>query len=133
MSRDNVEVVRQFKEAINARDADAWAELVAPDFEFRSVFLSVEGRVYRGPEDGRLYLADLAEAFERVHIEIEEQRDLGNGRVLTRMCVRARGKGSGVQTEVPLISIAEVIDGKIATYKTYLDPAEALEAAGLSE
>lgn len=36
MAQDNVDVVRQFYEAYNARDESRWAPLLTSDFEFRS-------------------------------------------------------------------------------------------------
>ena len=50
MSEENVEVVRRFIDAINRGDVDAWAAVVAPELEFQSLFVGIEGRTYRGPE-----------------------------------------------------------------------------------
>ena len=129
MSQADVEAVRRFKYSINSRDAALWGELVAPDFEFRSVFVGVEGRIYRGPEGGKTYLDDLADAMEYVQIEIREQRDLGDGRVLTVMVVHTRGRESGAETATPLASIARVEDGRLVAYQSFRDVAEALAAA----
>ena len=44
-----------------------------------------------------------------------------------------RGKGSGAETETPMGSVVDFQNGKVIRVRTYLDPNEALEAAGLSE
>jgi ketosteroid isomerase-like protein len=131
MSQDNVELVRRAFEAVNRPDADAWAAVVGSDFEFRSIFTGLEGRVYRGPQGAQPYFADLAEAWEHFQIELEDLRDLGDGRVLTRQRVRARGRASGAKTDVRVGSVAEVRAGKVIAIQTYGDPAQARRAAGV--
>jgi ketosteroid isomerase-like protein len=77
-------------------------------------------------------LRDLNEAFGEIHIEISEIRDLGD-RLVAIGRIRVRGKASGAETETPLALLTEVENGKTISIRGYLDPAEALEAAGLSE
>ena len=45
----------------------------------------------------------------------------------------ARGRGSGVDVEVPVAHVLRFYGGKCLGYVSYHDRAEALEAAGLSE
>ena len=61
-----------------------------------------------------------------------EVRDLGE-RVVAIGHLRARGKESGAITESALAWIVEFKSGKVIRVREYLDPKEALEAAGLSE
>lgn len=49
MAQGDLEVVRRFYDAYNARDAAAWSSLIADEFQFQSAFVGVEGRVYEGP------------------------------------------------------------------------------------
>jgi len=70
VSEENVEVVRRFIDAINRRNADDWAAVVAPELEFQSLFVGIEGRTYRGPESGRRYFGDLADAWDSFHVDI---------------------------------------------------------------
>jgi ketosteroid isomerase-like protein len=44
-----------------------------------------------------------------------------------------RGKGSGVEAEIRCAYVWRFRGGKVVYCKSYVDPAEALEAAGLSE
>jgi ketosteroid isomerase-like protein len=75
---------------------------------------------------------DLAEAFAEVEIETPEIRDLGD-RIVATGRIRTRGKESGAESQSPFGYLAEVKDGKAIRVRAYLDPNEALEAAGLSE
>jgi ketosteroid isomerase-like protein len=133
MSEENVEIVRRFIDAINRRDADAWAAVVAPELEFQSVFGGIEGRTYRGPESGRRYFGDLADAWDSFHVEIEDTVVLGGDRVLASARYQGRGKASGAETETHIWAINVVRGGKIVSVQTYLEQDAALEAAGLEE
>jgi ketosteroid isomerase-like protein len=133
MSEENVEVVRRFIDAINRRDADDWAAAVAPELEFQSLFVGIEGRTYRGPESGRRYFGDLADAWDTFHVEIEETVDLGGDRVLASVRYQGRGKASRADTEAHAWGINVVRGGKVVSVQTYLNRDAALEAAGLRE
>ncbi len=133
MSEENVEVVRRFIDAINRRNADDWAAVVAPELEFQSLFVGIEGRTYRGPESGRRYFGDLADAWDSFHVEIEDSVDLGGDRVLTSARYQGRGKASRAETEAHIWAVNVVRDGKVVSARTYLNRDAALEAAGLRE
>ena len=44
-----------------------------------------------------------------------------------------RGRGSGAATESLIVTMVDFKNGKAIQVRTYLDPNEVLEAAGLSE
>jgi hypothetical protein len=46
--------------------------------------------------------------------------------------IRVRGRGSGVETEVPSAIIARFRDGRMIEFKDYGEHAAALRAAGLA-
>jgi ketosteroid isomerase-like protein len=133
MTQENVEIVRRFIDAINRGDVDDWAAVVAPELEFQSLFVGIEGRTYRGPESGRRYFGDLADAWDAFHVEIEETVDLGGDRVLASVRYQGRGKVSRADTEAHVWGINLVRGDKIVSVQTYLNRADALEAAGLRE
>jgi ketosteroid isomerase-like protein len=110
-------------------------ELLDPEIEWHSALLmSLEGEaaVYRGHEGIRTFFGDLDELFDRVHAEYPEIRDLGD-RVFGIGRIRMRGKGSGAETESPIVTVVDLKNGKATQVRTYLDPKQALEAAGLTE
>jgi ketosteroid isomerase-like protein len=53
--------------------------------------------------------------------------------VVTCHHVRARGKGSGIELEFDMAYLWRLRGSKITYCKSFREPAEALEAAGLSE
>jgi ketosteroid isomerase-like protein len=94
--------------------------------------LGGEATVYRGHEGAREMFRDVYGAFAEIHFEFPEIRDLGD-RVVALGRMRARGKESGAETESRWASVVEFTNGKALVIPTYLEPKEALEAAGLSE
>ena len=88
--------------------------------------------MYRGHEGVREWLRDLYETLSEFHAEYPDIRDLGD-RTVAIGRVRARGSASEVEIESPHATVAEFKNGKGIRIRTYLDPKEALEAAGLSE
>ena len=76
-------------------------------------------------------------ALAEFQLEISEIRDLG-ARVLAIGLARIRGKASRVPAESPFCLLTESKgergkDTRVTRLRTYLDPKEALEAAGLRE
>ena len=135
MSRENVEAFKRATEAANRGDLEAALEEFDPGVEWHPALLvSLEGEeaVYRGHEGIRQLYGDLNELFEKLRWEYSEIRDLGD-RVIAIGHFRMRGKGSGAETEAPIGSVVDFKNGKAIQVRTYLDPNEALEAAGLSE
>lgn len=72
------------------------------------------------------------EVFAEFAVEYSEARDVGDKLVAIGV-LRARGKQSGAAMESPLATVVEFKDGKGIRVRTFLDPDEALESAGLLE
>ncbi|HKH14499.1 MAG TPA: nuclear transport factor 2 family protein [Solirubrobacterales bacterium] len=135
MSQENVETFKRAADAYNRRDIDALLRELDPEVEWRSAILMPlgrEARVHRGDQSVREGLRDLYEALSEFHVEYSEIRDLSD-RIVGIGRVRIRERHRGVEIESPLISVIDVKDGKGIRVWNYLDPKEALEAAGLSE
>ena len=88
--------------------------------------------MYRGHQGVREGVRDGQEAFSEIQAEPSEVRDLGE-RVLAIGHLRACGRESGAITESAIAWIVEFKGGKVIRVREYLDPEEALKAAGLSE
>jgi ketosteroid isomerase-like protein len=80
----------------------------------------------------RIVLQDIFETFADFRFEFSEVRDLGD-RILVVGEMRGRGTESGVEIESPWAFLIPFRNGKATHVRVYLDPKEALEAAGLSE
>ena len=88
--------------------------------------------MYRGHEGVRELIRGTDETLGEIHVEFSTIRDMGD-RIVAIGHLRIRGKESGAETESPVGYMAELKDGKPIRIRTYLDPEEALEAAGLKE
>ena len=135
MSQENVEAFNRVVDAYNRRDVEAMVEGLDPEIEYHAalpMLLGGEATVYRGHEGVRRLFREIYDAFDEIHVEFSEVRDLGD-RVVAIGRIRMRGKGSGAETESPSGSVADYENGKAIRVWTYLDPKEAFQAAGLSE
>ena len=135
MSQENVESVRRVADAYNRRDVGAMLDELHPEIEWHpwlQVQLGGRATVYRGHRGVREGIRDGEDAFSEIRAEPSEVRDLGE-RVIAIGRLRARGKESGAITESAIAWIVEFKGGKVIRVREYLDPEEALEAAGLSE
>jgi ketosteroid isomerase-like protein len=135
MAQENVEAFKRGLDAGNRGDVETLLEELDPDVEWHSALhalLGGEQTVFRGHDGVREMLRDLNEAFDKIHIEISEIRDLGD-RLVAIGRTHTRGKASGVETDTPLAFVTELKNGKTILLRAYLDPKQALEAVGLSE
>jgi ketosteroid isomerase-like protein len=135
MSEENVEIVRQAVAAIGRGDADAFVALASPDVEWEdSVFWSETPRVYRGRAELREWFNQIfVEPWEGYHLEITEIIEAADDLVLVAGLATARGKDSGVETQMRSWQLTWFADGKPTRRKIFLTRAEALEAAELEE
>jgi ketosteroid isomerase-like protein len=131
MSHENVEVVRTFFEAWNARDMDAIRELYDSD----AVVRPPEGWPEPGPFVGR-------EMVMRQFQQMRDAWDTDAGEPLSdfidasdRVVVRTvwRGAGRGPESTMEFTIVFTLRKGRIVFPETFWDHAEALEAVGLSE
>jgi uncharacterized protein len=133
MSQENVEVVERLAPAFNSRDLIAFFELLDPDVEWVPLLAVLEGRVYRGHEEVRQWIEDLATDWEFFEVYYDELHDLGD-QVLALGGWRGRGRASGVDLgDRPATWLLDLRDGKVARLRTFTDRAEAIEAVGLRE
>jgi ketosteroid isomerase-like protein len=135
MSRENIEAIKRGVEAYNRRDVDAFLEIHDPDVEWHPALqpmLGGEATVYRGHEGVREAIRDLDEAFAEHQIVIADIRDLGD-QVVAIGHAHGRGKESGAETETPIGYLFDFRNGKVTRVVAFLDPNEALEAAGPRE
>jgi ketosteroid isomerase-like protein len=132
MSQQNVKVVRRaFSEFTIPGDPGPMVAASHPDFEMRLVSVGGGPATYRGEAGIRAFFRDVAESWESFRFEATEIRDLGEG-VLVLGQVRGCGRGSGVEVDDVWAWIVHLEDGRAVSLRGYLDPSEALAAAGLS-
>lgn len=128
----NAEVVRRFFDAYNARDENAWSDLIADDFSFESAFAGFKGRPYEGRSGFAQYFIDLEEAWSKFQVQADAIWDAGRDCVVADSRVSARGKGSGVEIDPSITVVYRLRDGRITEMETFSDRAAALDAVGLA-
>ena len=135
MSEENVEAFKRAVDAYNRREIDAFLEEFDPEAEWHSltqVMFGGEQAVFRGREGIREGVRDIDDALADMQVECVAVRDLGEVIVVDGR-VRGRGRASGAEVDSPINWVVEFRGGRVAQLRDFLDPAEALEAAGLSE
>ena len=135
MLKENVESFKRATELLNRRDIESFLEMLDPEVEWHPALVTLlegEATVYRGREEVRALLQDIFEAFADFRFEFSEIRDLGD-RILAVGEMRGRGTESGAEIESPWAFLIQFRNGKATHVRVYLDPKQALEAAGLSE
>ena len=91
----------------------------------------LEGGIGHGRDDINKMISQWVGTFDDWREEIEEIHDRGT-QVYVLAVQHGRGKGSGIEVEERHALIYEVKGDKIARMTMYGEPAEALEAVGLS-
>jgi ketosteroid isomerase-like protein len=133
MSQENVEIARRASEALERRNWDGMTDLFDPNVELHGTVGGLEeGKILRGLNQIiGAFDTELDEAWDEHRIEPQEFIDAGDQVVvLHREYQRSK---SGVELVVDTASILDVQDGRVARIQGYMNPAEALEAAGLRE
>jgi ketosteroid isomerase-like protein len=131
MSEGNVEVVERLIAALNAGDVDQYLALCTPDVEIVPPGAEIEG-AGRGEEGLRAYFSALAEAWPGYRIAVEQLGPLGGDRVLALTRADAVSPG-GFHADQPMASLYDFAGAKVRRIEVFIDRAEALKAAGLSE
>ena len=136
MSEENIDTILKAVEALNRRDADAFVAGASPDVAWETNPEMVGlGGIYHGRAGVREFFEQLfgLETWESIHVEVEEITEASDDRVLVGVHVKARGRGSGVPTELSLWQVFRFADGLITRRQAFWTRQEALEAAGLRE
>ena len=138
MSRENVELLRRFYEAFNARDYQTSLDLLAADVEYHELQGMPGARgmvgVYNGKEELTRWFMEFLGGWEPgFRNEPVETIELDNKRVLRIELWQGRGLRSAVDVEMRAVGLYTVREGKVACCRYFATKAEALEAVGLLE
>jgi ketosteroid isomerase-like protein len=137
MSRENVEVVGRFIEALGrVQGSDDWQPVLAeldPDVEIDDLDISLDTDLYRGQDRVRKWVGVWNEAWESWRVEDVQVRPVGEDRAIALFVMRVKGKGSGIELSRRAALVCSLRAGKIEKGAYYNDQRQALEAVGLSE
>ena len=131
MSRENVELVRRYTAAINAREVPE--DLLAPEFQVETVATAVTDGTYHGSEGLRQWISDFFDVLgEDGRYEIEPI-EAGDDYVVGKVSIAGSGAVSGAPMNLRHYGVVWIRDGKITRAVGYPDRRKALEAVGLRE
>lgn len=133
MSRENVEVVRQFIEAARSGGVDLIEAFVAvsdPSIEHTRLPAASGPDTYCGHDGVRRWFADMADIWREWRNEIEELAEVGVDTVAARVRFTGVGRDSGVAVDARLGLVCVLSEGKILRSRTYASGEAALEAVG---
>ena len=127
---EDIEVIRRAWAAASSDDEDGLVAQLHPDLVAVPFGATMEGEVYRGPEEIRAWWRDeIGDAWERFEVHPESFERIGN-RLLVTGRWKAEGIESGVTLEFPATWVLEVRDGKIVYWHTYTDAEQARRDVG---
>jgi ketosteroid isomerase-like protein len=129
MSQENVEIVREAHRSFDATGAPMWDRIDSNTEIFDHDIL--DAGTYRGREGLARWLSDYAESWGHYELHLERVIDAG-AKVVSLFRIRAVGAGSGVPVERDDAMVWTFHDGMLLRLDYFNDPAQALEAAGLS-
>jgi ketosteroid isomerase-like protein len=130
MQEENVALFWEWVEALNRLDREWILDHVTEDVEFVPLRAATEGS-FRGREGLGRFLKDTEESFDVFQGSISEVRTAGD-RVVGIGTIRIRGRGSGIETDVPTAAVVTFRDGLMTHFKDYGDRSAALAVAGLA-
>src|SRR5438128_3628232 len=139
MSEENAENLRAFWEAwtLITWTQEAWRRgeidmsLFDPDVTYEDTTLPDHvGETYRGHEGVVRATERWIEPYEGLLIELEQIVDAGD-RLVSIHRARAKARHTGIEFEGLLAYLWTFRDGKVTHFRSFRDPEQAMEAAGL--
>ena len=131
MSQENVEVIRAGYAAWARCDLDTWLETLHPAVEFQTSGLFPDlAPIYRGHRGMRSFWESMLAPWESFRLDVERIVE-GHECAAVAIHFRARGKGSGVLTDLRQGHALRFEVGRIVKVGAHASFEEALEAAGL--
>jgi ketosteroid isomerase-like protein len=106
----------------------AFLDLVDPDVEWVPLNAVLEGDVYRGHDGIRRFMTDVDEDIENMQVRAEEVLEVG-GHIVVYGAILGRGRGSGMDLELPIGWVMRVRDRRVDYLRAYPERADALSAA----
>jgi ketosteroid isomerase-like protein len=128
MSRENVEIVRDLYEAYLRGDGETARAAFHPEVEWDARH-QPDGRIYHGHAGIREFFRDWRSVWDNTSVQPEEFLDAGDQVVVITRETTSR---SGLEITEQHAEIYTLINCKVVRWRGYSDPADALDAAGLS-
>jgi hypothetical protein len=130
MSQENVDIVRQGIEQLNAEKLDL--SMFAPDVVLDNSNAAFDGAVYPGHDGVREWLSWARSMWKRQQIQPQEFIPAGEDQVIVRVRLVSVGRDD-VETVAHGAALMTVREEKMTQLKTFQSKAEALKAVRLSK
>jgi ketosteroid isomerase-like protein len=134
MSQENVDVIRQGWDAWLRGDLPRLFRNFDPEIVWdTSHFHDWPEPAYHGIEGVERFLNEWLNVWDDYEVGVEDVMAVPDGRVVTLVRQRGKGRSSGLAMDMQMAQIATLRDGKVTRLDNYEDRDEALEAVGLGE
>jgi ketosteroid isomerase-like protein len=131
MSQENVELVQRMLDAWDSGDLSEWGEGLHEEIRWVPLAENTQTEPIQGVNATLAFVADWIEPWEEYTVEALGIIDAGDSVVLS---TRQSGKHStGAEISMEMHAVGNFRDGKLVEMRWFMEKAEALEAAGLSE
>jgi ketosteroid isomerase-like protein len=121
MDGENVRLAKQLFERWNSGEHSVDPELVDRDVELQSPLSSSRTAGYHGYNGIRERVAEVEGRFEEWRLEVDELRELDDGRVLVSGVIHVRGRGSEIEVDQPIEWLLTFRDGRLLRYEAFVD------------
>jgi uncharacterized protein len=128
----DVELVRGLYEAWLAGDQETALAAVDPEIEWVEPPDAPESNTHRGPEGIVFSTERWTAPFEQWRMEIDDVREIREGKVLMSARQYGRGRGSSVEVEASMHHLWTVRDGRAVRVQMFMTEPEAIAAADAS-
>jgi ketosteroid isomerase-like protein len=131
MTSADIERVRDGFRVLAQEGYEAMLERAHPEFEMTTPpGLAAEPQTYRGRDGLRRWFTSFYEVMDDIRVEPQSFEDLGRGRILIKITLRATGQRSGLETEQRAASVITLEQGLMRRIEFYPDVAAARAAVG---
>jgi ketosteroid isomerase-like protein len=96
-AREHRATLERFYDAFNARDLARMLAEMHTEIEFESRFARAGGATYHGHDGVRGWLADLANAWEYIGVDLGETKDVAPDLTIALITLRGKGRASGIE------------------------------------
>ena len=132
MSKENVEIVKEFTRLFEEGDRDSWRQYFDPDVVWDTSASDMPSAgVFHGHEGVERFFRDWLGTWRDHEVAHREYLDAGDS-VVVVFRQRGTGRGSGVRIERDFFGVYDLRGSKVVRYHMYESRETALQAAGLS-
>lgn len=127
-------MIREAFGAWSRLDMDGFFELVHPEIEWHPPMYAPRPGPHHGHEEVRKGLAAYFRSFERFTPALEWVKPAAEERTyLCEVLTDTKSRESGIEAEIHVFHLITIRDDKLATLRVFMERAEALAAAGITD